>query len=88
VTALDTGDRWRAARVLRLGDVLLLPVERMQVRRGMPGGPVWMSASLVPAAVVVREGGAVRALDAEGRPMSIEEIRRRVPDLDALLDLP
>ncbi len=75
----------RPGSPLRIGDVLLLPIERVVVRAGRAGVGVWVTADVEPHAVVVRDADGVRAVALDGTPVSLGPLRERLPRLDDLL---
>ena len=79
------GEHWRAGTPVRLGDVSLLPIERTVtcVRTASRGG--WLSAVREPCALVVRDARGMHAFDANGSACPLQDLRERVPGIDALL---
>ncbi len=75
----------RAARPLRIGDVILLAIERVAVRSGRSGPGVWATADLDPHAIVVRDAAGVRAVALDGTPLPLGPLRETIPGLDDLL---
>jgi len=80
-----TIDSLRAGPPLAVGSVTLLPIERVLVHahRGPVGG--WCSAHKAPYAMVIRDAGGLRAVDAGGDPFPLERLREEMTGLDALL---
>lgn len=82
-------DRVRAGRPLRVGSVTLLPVERVVVRAGPgPLGAAWVFAAREPYALIVRDADGVHALAVGAAEISLEQLRERIPELDAVLPPP
>lgn len=75
----------RAGRLVRIGSVRLLPIERVVVHSVRGSRRAWISAAKEPAAVVVRDAGGTWAVGADAAAISLDELRERVPGLDALL---
>lgn len=75
----------RAGRPIRVGSVVLLPIERAVVRAGGGTLHAWLSAAKEPHALIVRDASGLRAVDAGGAPVALDELREGVPGLDALL---
>ncbi len=75
----------RAAAPLRVGPAILVAVERTIVRAGRTARGLWAGAIREPVALVVRDAGGIRAYDPSGAAISVEPLRERVPELDALL---
>ncbi len=75
----------RAATPVRLGDVLLLAIERVVVRSGRAGRGAWVLAAAEPYALVVRDAGGARAIELDGTAIPLERLREQVPELDGLL---
>ncbi len=78
-------DRVRAAMPLRVGSLTLLPIERVVVHSGRGARGAWASASVEPYALVVRDAGGIRLVDIGAVAVSLEDLRERIPGLDALL---
>jgi hypothetical protein len=79
-------DTVRAGTPLRVGSVVLLPIERDVVHAGAGARGAWFTAGKEPYALVVRDGGGdVRVLDVGATPVSLEELRERIPGLDEAL---
>jgi hypothetical protein len=75
----------RAGTPLRVGRVTLLPIERVVVRWHVWALGACFGAAKEPYALVVRDDGGIRAVDAGAREVSLEALRERVPGLDAVL---
>lgn len=75
----------RPGRPIRVGSVVLLPIERVVLHADRGARHLWVSAVQEPAAIVVRDGGGTWAVDAGAGAISVEELRERIPGLDALL---
>jgi hypothetical protein len=75
----------RAGAPLRVGSTTLLPVERMvlHAERGARGG--WLAGSKEPYALVVQDAGGLRALPTGAGAVTLDELRGRLPGLEALL---
>jgi len=74
-----------AGRPLVVGAVTLLPIERVVVR-SVPGGThLWFSATKEPYALVVRDADGVRAVGIGAAAVPLEELRERIPGLEAML---
>ena len=78
------GEIVRADPPVTVGSVTLLPIARIVVH-AIGTTPAWVAASKEPFALVVRDAGGIRALDANARPIPLEELRAKVPGLDALI---
>lgn len=75
----------RPANPLRVGDVMLVPIERIAVRSGMGDGGCWISAFKEAFAVVVRDANGVRALAMDSSEIPLDDLIREMPDLGAIL---
>jgi hypothetical protein len=75
----------RAGTPLRIGIVTVLPIERAVVRSDRSALRAWFSAAVEPYALIVRDAGGIRAVDADATPISLEELREKIPGLDALM---
>ncbi len=82
----DPGHRveLRAAAPIRVGEVTVLPVERVVLRSGRGRGGVWVAAEVEPCGLVVRDAGGLRAVALDGTPLALEDLRARVPAIDEL----
>jgi hypothetical protein len=78
-------DVLRAATPLHVGSVTLLPIERLIVRADRFGEGLWSSASKEAYAIVIRDERGVRVLTAGTEAVSLEDLRERIRELDALL---
>ncbi len=78
-------DALRAAMPLRVGSSTLLPIERVAVHSGRGAWGAWVSAVVEPYALIVRDSGGIRVIDIDGIAVSLEDLRERIPGLDALL---
>jgi hypothetical protein len=75
----------RAGSPLRVGDVTLVPVERVRIRSDQRDAGCWMSAFKEPVAVVVCDAGGVRALAVESSEIALDVLIRETPNLAAIL---
>lgn len=75
----------RAGIPLRVGGVTLLTIERVVVRSSRMARGAWVTAAVEPQAVVVRDAAGVRLVALDGAASSLEQLRERIPGLDALL---
>ncbi len=80
-------DMLRAATPVRIGPVSLLPIERVMLDAGRcaPAPMAWVSAALEPYAVIVRDALGIRVIDVGAGAVSLEQLRERIPGLDAML---
>ena len=81
-------ERLRASSPLRLGDATLIAVERVHRSADHGASWAWVSGAISPVALVVRDARGVRVLDVGGGALTLEELRREVPELDGLLSSP
>jgi hypothetical protein len=79
-------ERLRAAAPVRVGAATLLVVERVVLRTARGSLGALASAGVEPYALVVREGGATAVVGVGAEAVSLERLRERVPEIDALLD--
>jgi hypothetical protein len=77
----------RAGTPVRLGAVVLLPVERVLLQSDRGDTHLWFSAAKEPHALIVCDAGGTRGIDMDAMPVSLEALRERVPALDSLLAL-
>ena len=75
----------RAGAPIHVGPVTLLPIERVVVHSVADARRVWVTAAKEPAALVVRDATGTWAIGADAMPVSLQELRERVPGLDGLL---
>ena len=78
-------DTVRAATSVRVGSVNLLPIERVVVQQGGSAQLAWVSAAVEPYALIVRDAFGIRVIDLGAEAASLEQLRERIPGLDALL---
>ncbi len=74
----------RAATPIRVGDVTVLPVERVVLRSARGRGAVWVAAEVEPCGLVVRDAGGLRAVALDGTPLALGDLRARVPAVEEL----
>lgn len=77
-------DTVRAGRPLRVGSVTLFPIVRVVVRAERAGGAAWVFAAREPYALIVRDADGLRAVTI-GETVSLEQLRERIPGIDAVL---
>ncbi len=73
----------RAGRPVELGEVRIVPIERVRCAGGRLGG-LWVHGSLEPVGAIVATPGSVRLLDLAGRPLPAEALGKP-EDVHALL---
>jgi hypothetical protein len=78
-------DAMRAGVPVTHGPVTVLPIERVVLRANSGNARIWFSAAKEPCALIVRDGGGIRLIATHAVAVSLDELRRRVPGLDALL---
>ena len=75
----------RAGAPVRIGGVVLLPVERIVVHADRTGPGLWVLADKRLHTLVVRDASGIRGIDAEGAAVALDALREEVPGLDAAL---
>jgi hypothetical protein len=75
----------RAGTPVTVGSVTLLPIERVVLRSEWRDTSVWFSAAKEPYALIVRDSGGIRAIDAGDLAVSLDELREKVPGLETVL---
>jgi hypothetical protein len=75
----------RAGAPVTLGAVALLPIVRTVLRGELAGGRTWIAASKQVHALILRDAAGIRAVDADARPVTIDALRRQLPEIDAWL---
>jgi hypothetical protein len=78
-------DLLRAGRVVTVGPVTVLPVERLVLYMDRGSAGVWFTAAKEPYALVLRDAGGIRAVNTCSAPIPLDVLRAQVPDLDAAL---
>ena len=78
-------ERLRAGAPLRVGTVTLLVIERAVVRSYVGASWAGIYTAMEPYALVVCDPGGVRALNVEGSTVKLDDLRKRVPEMDVLL---
>lgn len=76
---------WQAAAPLTIGPLTLLPIEHVVRHQHIGRGQAWYVVSKTPYALVLCDAAGVRAIGPGDSAVSIDEVRLRVPDLDAAL---
>ena len=78
-------ETWRASTPVTVGSVTLLPIERVVLHADRGNTRLWFSATKEPYALVVRDAGGIRAVDTNAMAISLEVLREKLPEFDALL---
>jgi hypothetical protein len=78
-------ETWRVGTPLTVGAVTLLPIEHIVQHSERSRRHCWLTATKVPYAIVLCDQDGVRAIGADARPIALEQLRQRVPELDAAL---
>jgi len=68
-----------------VGSVTLLPIERVVMHADMATTGAWFSVVKQPYALVVRDANGIRTLNIGAAAVSLEQLREKIPTLDALL---
>ena len=79
-------DRLLACEPIHVGDVTLLPIERVKLQSQIASSHAWLAASKEPVVLVVRDTDGIRTIDI-GTALSIDQLREQVPELDDLIAL-
>jgi hypothetical protein len=74
----------RAGSPVHVGGVTLVPIEHVVLRSVMGIFGAWFSVAKQPYALIVRDAAGLRTVDIDVA-ISLEELRERIPELDALL---
>lgn len=75
----------RAGAPLAVGEVFLIPVERMAVRVESRRHGHWFSGTKEVVAVVVCESGSLRVIDVQARELPVDELVNEIPCLAAVI---
>jgi len=78
-------DTLRAGPLLRFGNLVMLPIERVVLNSYRDSTPAWISAALEPYAMIVRDAGGIRDIGTGAVATSLEDLQERVHGLDSLL---
>jgi hypothetical protein len=68
-----------------VGSVTLLSVERVVTLEGGGDRLAWFSMTKEPYALVVRDASGIRVIDASAIAVTLDQLREKTPDLDAVL---
>ena len=75
----------RAGSPIHVGGVTLVPIEHVALQsEEMDTVGAWFSVTKQPYALIVRDASGIRTVDIEAAT-SLDELRERVPEIDALL---
>ena len=74
----------RVGSPVHVGGVTLVPIERVALQSEMGIICAWFSVAKQPYALIVRDATGIRTVDID-HAVSLEELRERIPELDALL---
>ena len=75
----------RVGTPLEVGQVTLLPIERIVTHADRCSDGAWFLVSKEPYAIVVRDAAGLHALGADAVALSLDRLREEVPGLDAVL---
>lgn len=75
----------RVGAPVTLGNVTLLPVERVVLHSNRGDGHLWFSAAMEPYALIVRDADGIRVIATDAAAVSLRELRQRVPGIDMAL---
>jgi hypothetical protein len=75
----------RAGDPLRVGDVTLVPIERVFIRSDRGDAGCWIGVFKEAFAVVVCDAGGVCALAADSSEIALDALIRETPNLAAIL---
>ena len=78
-------EKLQAGTPFTVGSATLLPIERIVIHtmRGKTHG--WVSIVKEPYALAVRDAGGIRAVDTDAIAVSLEQLRVKFPQIDAVL---
>lgn len=71
----------RLGRPIRVGEIEVIPIERMHGTVDTIGGGILAIARKEPAALVIRTPDGDRAADLDGAEVALDELLRDVPGL-------
>jgi len=80
-----TTEALRAAAPIHVGNVTLLPIERVVIRSDTFAARAWFAICKQPHALVIRDAAGIRVIDIDDKPVDIEQLRKTIPNLDGLL---
>jgi hypothetical protein len=75
----------RAGIPFAVGSVTLLLIERVAEHAQKSDSGVWFSVAKEPYALVVRDTDGIRAVATDAVEVSIEQLREKIPEFNALL---
>ena len=75
----------RAKKIFQNSALTLIAVESVDLRRHGSGSGGHLYMAIEPFAVVVRTSAEAYALDMEGNPVNLDQLRREAPELDAII---
>lgn len=75
----------RTASPLRVGDVMLVPIERVGIRSDLGDGGYWISAFKEAFAVILCDASGIRALAMDSSEIPLDDLITETPDLGAIL---
>jgi uncharacterized spore protein YtfJ len=76
----------RMGKPIYLNGTNIIPVEKVYVRNYALKKGYWLYGSKEPVCIVVCDTHGVRALDIQAQGLSLTELIREVPGLDAVLE--
>ena len=75
----------RAGTPFTVGSVILLPIERIVIHARRHKTHRWFSIVKEPYALAVRDAAGIRAVKADAKAVSLEQLRATIPHIDAVL---
>lgn len=76
----------RVSKTLKIGNVVLIAIERSCFFSERSASASWFYGSKEPVALVVHEGKTVRALSVGAETITLEALKRDIPELEAILE--
>ncbi len=78
-------ETWRVGAPLRVEGVTVRAIERVVRLSGSGRAGAWLSLSLQPCALVVRDAAQARVVAIGDSDVSLPQLREKIPSLDAIL---
>ena len=78
-------DKLIAGKPINIGKVTLLPIERYAIHSGKGSAGYWLTAHIVPHAIVIRDSRGIRAINLETKELSLDVLNEAVPGLREIL---
>jgi len=80
-------DELRTGNPLVMGEVILVPIERVFIQSDTVDMGCWLSGFKEPFAIIVCDAIGIRAFDTEATEIPVESLVQKIPDLRKIIEV-